>query len=186
MSLRSLATIAAERDGGTPTKTTRKTAAANEQQGEAETRKASPGDVLVAAIPTEVLALYTFATSAFVASVSTGDARLGLRWGVYVAGFVAIAAYLVNSYRRSAQTVRNVPVRELLTASVAFGAWGLVMPGSPLMAQLSSSNQQVWSVLITAAGIVLLWIVGSPLKDQAKPATRARQRRRPAASHQAK
>jgi bacteriorhodopsin len=129
--------------------------------------QAEIGDVLVAAIPTEALALYTAAIAAIAGGVAATD-RHGLRWAAYAFGFFAIFAYLVQSFRRSVpgpKRKRQFPGRELLAAWVAFAAWGLVMPGSGLMASLDSANQTLWAVLVTVIGVALLWLVGSPLKD---------------------
>jgi hypothetical protein len=166
VSLNSLANLAVQRDAGTPAKT----AVAAEDENPA-TEAQNWTDVLTAAIPTEALALYTFLTGAIIATISAGeDERLTMRWIIYVAGFVIIAAYLFGSYHRAAgKRKRRLPLREFLSASIAFAAWGLVMPGSPLLADLSSEDDRaVWTAIIIVSGIVLLWLVGKPLQKPAK------------------
>ena len=132
-------------------------------------------DALVSAIPTEVLALYTFVVTEVVGTITspTDDKHLRLRWITFAAGFAAIVLYLGASYSANAINARRrkAPVTEILSAGIAFGAWGLVMPGSPLMAMLSASNTRIWTAIITAAGVFLLALSSGRL---AKPSTSAR------------
>ncbi len=68
MSLQTLTTIAAERDQGVPKKKTSKRSA--EQASDADS-PLSNTDVLIAAIPTEVLALYTGLVTAITVNISS-------------------------------------------------------------------------------------------------------------------
>jgi hypothetical protein len=52
--------------------------------------------------------------------------------------------------------------------SVAFAARGLVMPESPLMADLGSDDRAVWTFVITGAGVALVGVLGVSLKEPAK------------------
>ena len=155
MSVRALATLAVKRDAEAP-----------------ETK--TYADTLIHAIPTEVLALYTFVVTEIVGTISAGDdERLSLRWIVFAAGVAGTVAYLLISYVRARHTTRSRPFpgQELIAATVAFAAWGLVMPGSPLMSALSDDDSRIWSAIITAAAVALLGLLGGNL---AKPAKRAR------------
>ena len=157
MSVRSLATLAVERD--------QKSAASKTYT-----------ETLVHAIPSEVLALYTFVVTAVTGTITTADddKLLSLRWVVFGAVAAATIVYLVASYRDTrarAARKRHFPGEEITAAVVAFGAWGLVMPGSPLMAMLSSDNARIWSAIITASGVFILGLLSGSLK---KPAKRAR------------
>jgi hypothetical protein len=157
MSLRSLTDLAVERDekgGGDKTYT----------------------DALIHAIPSEVLALYTFLVTEIVGTIAAGDdKRLTLRWIVFAAGVAGTVLYLIVNYLRARDDARKraFPGAEVFAAAVAFGAWGLVMPGSPLMSMLSSDNSRIWSAIITAAGVFTLGMLSGKLT---RPAARAKQR----------
>jgi hypothetical protein len=58
-----------------------------------------------------------------------------------------------------------------VAALIAFAAWGLVMPGSPLGEELSSSNENIWYALITAAGLIALGSLKGTLSTKAKVAS---------------
>jgi hypothetical protein len=106
MSLRSLRTLAAERDKGTDT--------------EMKTRR----DLLVRAIPTEVLAPYT-ALIGVIAGLAeeSGSQRLLMRWVIYSAGIAAIVLYLGLSYvRQPSRRKRRFPWVEALAGVFAFAA----------------------------------------------------------------
>jgi hypothetical protein len=154
MSVRSLTTLAVERDTEDP-------------PGQGFT------DVLISAIPSEVLGLYTFVVTAIVGTITAGDDKqLGLRWVVFAAGVLATVVYLVVGYLQARQdTRRRFPGHELTAAVVAFSAWGLVMPGSPLTATLSDDAARIWTAIITALGVMCLFLLRGSLT---KPASRAR------------
>jgi hypothetical protein len=122
------------------------------------------GNALVSAIPTEVLSIYTFVLTGIVGTTDlVGHEELLARWLLYVAGFIAIAVTLVVTYgrRRNRAKARRFPVAELLAAMIGFAAWGLVMPGSPLMAVLSQRHAQMWTAIIIGAGaLFLFWTTG--------------------------
>jgi hypothetical protein len=164
MSMRSLTTIAAQRNQGRPQK------AEPDPREEEDTKKTVEGgflDVLVAAIPTEPLALYTFLAGVVVGTIDLGESqRLGLRWGIYVGGLVFVAAWLISGWfgQRGGPTKSTFPAAELSTASVAFAAWGLVMPQSPLAAELSGDNRVIWTAIITVVGVALLGLQSRSLQ----------------------
>jgi uncharacterized membrane-anchored protein len=155
MSVRSLTTLAVERDT---------------ESSDGKTY----ADALIGAIPTEVLALYTFVVTAIVGTITVDDDKqLSLRWTVFAAGVAGTVVYLVVSYVRARRAARKRPFpgQEITAAAVAFAAWGLVMPGSPLMSMLSADNSRIWAAIITAAGVSLLGLLGGNLT---KPAKRAK------------
>ena len=115
-------------------------------------------DVLVAAVPTEALAAYT-AVIGVVLAANIGSTYGPFRWSAYGA-FIALAmlAPLVLFRRRTAATSggRSLPILECLTAGVAAAAWGLVMPGSPLI-MIFNGNALVFAttaILVGAAAII--------------------------------
>jgi len=164
MSMRSLTTIAAQRDHGVPQK------AAPEPDTKAAAKETVEGgflDVLVAAIPTEPLALYTFLAGVVVGTIDIGESqRLGLRWGIYAGGLVLVAAWLLSGWlgSRRDSTQSTFPAAELSTASVAFAAWGLVMPQSPLAAELGGDNRVIWTAIITVVGVAVLGLLSRSLQ----------------------
>lgn len=169
MSLHSLTNLAVERDAGEPKR--RVPARAGDDPPEDE--KQSLTGALISAIPTEVLALYTFAVTEIVGTISANeDKRLTMRWYVYAGGAIAVALWLVVGYarRRHATRKRAFPGAEIATATVAFAAWGLVMPGSPLVSSLSADNARIWSGIITVVGVFAVGLVGGSLASQAKRA----------------
>jgi hypothetical protein len=169
MSLSTLTKIATQRDSAAP-RTTKKKPGPGSEVGTEERGYLSS---LVAAIPTEPLALYTFLVATIVATIGPGDdERLFLRWAIYATTIVLIALWLGASYLRNADSgkdKRKFPWVETASAVVAFAAWGLAMPESPLSAELSGDNRTIWTAIITAAGVVVLGMLGKPLKEKVKP-----------------
>lgn len=168
MSLSTLSAVAVQRDEGTPrrTKPKPKTAA------EAEATEPRPYvSLLVAAIPTEPLALYTFVTAGIVATIDAGDSeQLFLRWTIYAVMILFIVVWLATSYLRgrAAEKKRRYPLAETAAAVIAFGSWGLVMPESPLNAELTGDDRVIWTTVITAAGVAVLSLITGSLKEPAK------------------
>jgi hypothetical protein len=171
MSLNALTNLAVERDAGEPKK--RASPKRRAETPPVEEVKHGYTDALINAIPTEVLALYTFAVTEIVGTITVGeDMRLRMRWIVYAAGIAAIVIYLVVGYLRQRHQARKrrFPGTEIFAAAVAFAAWGLVMPGSPLISSLSSDNARIWSALITVTGVFVLALTSGSLTSQAKRA----------------
>ena len=168
MSLQSLRTIAVERDHDDPKRT--KTGRAPSRAPGAES-PLTRTDVLIAAIPTEVLALYTGVVTVVVSNSDAANRHLSMRWTLYILGFVAIAVWLGGAYVRTPAKKRRFPFVETLAALIAFAAWGLVMPGSPLGEELSSSNENIWYALITAGGLIALGALKGTLSTKAKVAS---------------
>lgn len=173
MSIRSMTDLALERDKAPAKKQgVRRRGVPAAGDGPAADQLQKSRDVLVDAIPTEVLAPYTGLTAIIVSTIESGDSQhLALRWGIYAVGLAAIAAWLCSGYlwRRASDRHRRFPLLEVLTATVAFAAWGLVMPGSPLAAELGGgSTLTIWTAIITVAGGLVVAMLTSPLKKGAK------------------
>jgi cation transport ATPase len=168
MSLSTLTKIAIQRESGAPKTTKRKSAA-----GQVATEERGYLSSLVAAIPTEPLALYTFLVATIVSTIEAeGDQRLFMRWAIYAATIVVIALWLCASFLRNRdqeEKKRRFPWVETAAAVAAFAAWGLAMPESPLNAELSGDDRTIWTAIITAAGVVVLGMLGKPLTEEVKP-----------------
>jgi hypothetical protein len=168
MSLSRLSTVAVQRDSGPPRRAKRKPTTAKEAQ---ETEQQNYFNLLVSAIPTEPLGLYTFVIGIIVATIDTGeDQRLGIRWAIYAAMIGFIVLWLGTSYmnRPKRDKKRHVPLVETLSAVIAFATWGLVMPESPLSAELSGDTRTIWTVIITAIGVAALSLLTNSMKKPAK------------------
>lgn len=168
MSLSTLTKIATQRDSGTPQATEKQPTPGSEVATENRSYLSS----LAAAIPTEPLALYTFLVATIVSTIeSGGDERLFMRWAIYAATIVVIVLWLGASYLRNIdpdEKKRRFPLLETVSAVVAFAAWGLAMPESPLSAVLSSNNRTIWTAIVTVAGVLILGMLGKPLKEKVK------------------
>ena len=92
-----------------------------------------------------------------------------MRWIIFgvTAAFIAIWMFAAHMRDKSAQT-RKLPVIEISCAVIAFAAWGLVMPESPLGAQLSATNRTVWTFIITAVGAAMVGLLTGSMKKTAK------------------
>lgn len=173
MSIRSMSELAVERDLRRPRKPgPRRAGAGGEDDRDVEAQSRS--DILISAIPTEVLAPYTFLIGVIVSTIDPNeDERLGLRWTVYGVAFAFIVIALFGNYvrLRKPDKRRKFPLPEMLSAIVAFGAWGLIMPGTPLAAEISEDDFTIWSAIITVVAIFVISVVlGTPLKEETKKA----------------
>lgn len=169
MSITRLNAVAVQRERGGARRVMRE---AKTPEDTAKTESQGYLDLLITAIPTEPLALYTFLVAGIVATIDgEDDARLGMRWCIYGVTIAFIVLWLMVSYLRQpkAERKRKLPIAEILAASVAFAAWGLVMPESPLYAELSGDDRTIWTLIITAAGVALLGLITGSLK---KPVTK--------------
>jgi hypothetical protein len=170
MSLRSMTDLALERDSGTPPRRQLRGRQAAGQGAPAAAAQPSRSDVLVSAIPTEVLGPYTAIVGVIVATIGPSEPdRSVLRWALYCGGLIAIVLWLGSVYlrERDAKRARRFPVAEVLAALIAFAAWGLIMPGSPLSLSLGSDDLTIWTAIITAVGVFLVSVLATPLRNPA-------------------
>ena len=131
---------------------------------------------LEAAVPTEVIALYT-AIIAACESVLSDDPHntfFTFRLLVYL---VTLAATVYVAIHNAKPAMNNVWAAarspEVLTATLAFAAWGLVIPGSLLYVWLGAAELTVTVVTITATATFLLAVFFAPrLRTTEKPKTR--------------
>jgi hypothetical protein len=167
MSISRLCAVAVQREVASPQRAKKKPKTAEEVRA---TEQQGYVDLLVAAIPTEPLALYTFVVGGIVATIDSGeDERLVMRWAIYGVMTAFIALWIAISYRgrTSGKRKRQLPVAEITAAVVAFAAWGLVMPESPLNAELTGDDRVVWTLLITGVGSAVLMLITGKLKKPA-------------------
>lgn len=113
---------------------------------------------LIDAIPTEVLAPYTAILSVIVANTSGTEWEVG-RWILFGLGvaLVPAAVFLLWRRQRLADTTRRFPIAGMVAATLAFAAWGLVMPGAPLTYTIAkASSLTIWTfIIITVSGAVI-------------------------------
>ena len=183
MSIRSLTTLAVQRDQ----------APQNSRVGGGRSKDAvRPGqavtgvpqdaiDTLTSAIPTESLALYTAFVGLFTSSL--GDGYLPLRWGPYIAFLLLTVFFVCMLYYLKAKEAaqgspqaarRQLPIIEASSALVAAGAWGLVMPGSPLGADLDGAAETVTLGAIALGGAALLGVLSMTMRMGTGKAVQAR------------
>ena len=173
MSVRSLTSLAVERDIADPG------APAKAGAGGAESGFV---DALTSAIPTEPLAAYTAAVGV-VAGLKAGN-YLPFRWGAFVVFLVLTGASILVSYLTkdvssdpalAKKNKRSYPVIEMVAALVAAVAWGLAMPGSALNTALKGNDGAVAAAAITITGAAVLslltpWLTkGAANPPQQKP-----------------
>src|SRR4051794_7825597 len=104
MSIRSMSALAVQRDEIKPHKA--KKAA---QSAQPETVPQSWSDVIISAIPSEVLAVYTGIVGVIIATIKAGESdQFWLRWGLYAAGAVFVMFWLAASYFRN-RTAKTRP-----------------------------------------------------------------------------
>jgi len=170
MSLNSMLQVELQRDvKPKPTKRVQTKNAAGEVEESEEQQKAK--DLLIAAVPTEVLAPYTALVGLIVSTIDTGESpRELMRWIIYFVGLLAIFLFLWLSYshQKDSSAKRTFPIAGIAVALVAFAAWGLVMPGSPLSVTLSGDDLLIWTSIITVGGGFLVSLMTRPLQSKTR------------------
>jgi len=143
----------------------------NRASGEVEKLSQSARGVLSKAIPTEVLAGYTAIVGVVVGTIKVTHADpspnqlVGLRWGLF-GGFLAFTSLaVVGSYLRKRADARHrkLPFLEVLAATIAAAAWGLVMPGNPLVVDMSAQVTTIATTIITIVGGGIVASLSVPL-----------------------
>jgi hypothetical protein len=155
MSIKSISVVETQRDTGAPP----------DKRGADAKPKA---EALVDAIPTEILAPYTAILAVIVANSDPGEWEVG-RWVLYAISALIIPVTVWWLWRRdrAANTTRRVPVAGMFGATLAFGAWGLVMPGAPLTYSIEDdSSLTIWTFIIVTVSTLV--ISALPLNKQAR------------------
>ena len=126
---------------------------------------------LIDAIPGEVLAPYTAILAVIVANAKASEWEVG-RWIMYGIGLVVVplAVYMVWRREKDTKATRRAPIAGMVGSTIAFGAWGLVMPGAPLGYTVTSqSSLTIWTfIIVTVAGGAIAWL---PLTRQVAKST---------------
>ncbi len=178
MSVRSLTNLAVERDiaAATPD-TTKAKRTIRTQDGKAVAADQRARDALISAIPTEVLAAYTFLVTEFVGAVDKPttanphpNALLGQRWSLYAGGLLFTAVSILAAYQSKKTKTKNrrIPFAEMLAGAIAFAVWGLAMPGSPLIVKMTSPSNKLWPLTLTVVGGALLGLLTGLLRTQSR------------------
>lgn len=131
---------------------------------------ASAREILVAAIPGEVLAPYTALVGIIASTVDEtekGGQWLPLRWWVFAAGAVLVLVWFAMVYRsqRPSKARRRQAFYGAGAGLVAFGAWGLVMPGSPLGERLTGATLTITLACISIGGAVVVSFLAKMFSD---------------------
>ena len=133
-------------------------------------------DVLISAIPTEPLAAYTALVGVAVGAIDIAHPRayLPFRWWCYI-GFLVLTVLAVGiSYLRAfpapstgappppKSTKRLFPWAEGGAALIAAAAWGLAMPGSALNVQLTGTARTLAVATIVVLAASVLSLLFAP------------------------
>jgi hypothetical protein len=189
MSIRSLTTLAVERERASPDQGAR-VAGGQGRAGVGATADVIPVDIkdaLTSAIPTEPLAAYTAAIGILAGIPASGaDAGkyLPFRWAAFVVFLVITAAAVLSGYRSKRDSAwpvgvvadptepRRWPSLEMMTAMTAAATWGLAMPGSALNTQLSKNAAIISAGSIAIGGSVILYFLSSSLTKPSSTSTK--------------
>jgi uncharacterized membrane protein len=174
MSVSALTTVAAVRSDRAPTKADLGKTAKEDPQADA---RASLTDLLVTAIPTELVAPYTAATAIIVGLIDEPTAAVpdptqheGWRWLFFVLLLAGTGGAIYqgarNKKRRSRRRTR-VPKVEIAAGVVAAAGWGLALPESPLFPYLDGDNRAIAPLAAGFAAVVILLILGQRLTQKA-------------------
>lgn len=138
-----------------------------------ETDRQPPGTVikssteaLIAAIPTEALAVYTALIGVMLTVTDDKNQFRPFRWAAY-GTFVLLSGlipFIMFRCRRSRESRhRRFPLRECFTATLAAGAWGAVMPANPLSLSLSAAALTLTTATITLGSAMALALIAQYL-----------------------
>ncbi len=174
MSLRSLSALAIDRDQPLEDVDSRVglyTAAGLKPPGGSAPGESSAIATLTAAIPSEVLAPYT-AIVGVVAGLGAHDAFAAFRWWAFGVSLALVGAVLViNVYRAPAgKRRRNLPEAEIISAMLAFAAWGLAMPGSPLSISVHGNDLALTTAVVAIGGAFLITLITPTLGKRSRKA----------------
>jgi hypothetical protein len=178
MSVSGLGTLAAARDAGTP----KKSQIGKAVEGTEDDGVASVRDLLVTAVPTEIVGLFTAAMAVLVGGVEAPtvaepdpDDFAFYRWLLVVA-VIVITALAVNQSTKRKQVARRpgsrakrrVPVTEIATGCVAAAGWALSLPESPLTLLTENNTLQAFFPLLAAiVAVGVLYGLGQQLQKPA-------------------
>jgi hypothetical protein len=180
MSIRSLTDLAVKRDLTPPHEPVRSDSPDRIDQRE------SVRDTLVSAIPAEVVLLYTAVTGGTLATeiVNNSHSYMPYRWCLLVFAIVLTPVSVIVSYRRKFYAEKKDliaraavmpethlmpntsrwPWLEVAASTLAAAAWFTVLPGSPLLVNMSRSAAEMTSVAVIVGTAAVMWLgFGRPL-----------------------
>jgi hypothetical protein len=154
MSLGTLATLGTERDVRRVKRKTIGKAKAAAPDEDAKLR-----DLLVAALPTELVTGYTFLVTAIVGLIDPkkndhpDDFEI-LRWTIFALLVTATFFFVADGIRRkrAKPSWTPFPMLEASTAALAALVWGLSVPDSPLQIELNGDNRLLVPMIILVLG----------------------------------
>jgi hypothetical protein len=125
------------------------------------------GEALVDVIPTELLAPYTGILAVIVANAATGTWETG-RWVLFGVTTVLVPIAVFVLWRGdSTNPERKTPLAGMVGATLAFGAWGLVMPGGPLTYVITDGpTLAIWTTIVVTVVTAIIGFL--PLNKQVK------------------
>jgi hypothetical protein len=89
---------------------------------------------------------------------------------LYFAFLLIVIAWLgITYFTRTTKSSRKrkFPWVETISAAVAFAAWGLVMPGSPLSVDVTGDDLTIATALISAGAVLALGLLGVKMSQKA-------------------
>ena len=193
MSVRSLTTLAIQRDTGNPISPRAAREIIADSDGEIRSADGGGGgdrpsgragadtiatatDILVSSIPTEVVATYTAIVAVVSAALveGTSGTYLPLRWWLFGGFCAATALSIMGGYyvNKEATSSGRFPWLETLSASLAFAAWGLAMPESPLFFMLDNPVLPITvGLIVVITAFVITGFIAPLLRRPAKGPT---------------
>ncbi len=138
MSISRLTTIAAARFDAEPV--SRLKTGVSSSKNDDSSKPASAADLIVALVPTEVIAIYTVFVTGILALIPEDaegwdERHLLLRFVALLVMIALVITLVIVGFatKRSAQDKRKFPFAEAFGATAAALTWGLTTPGSPFL-----------------------------------------------------
>jgi hypothetical protein len=173
MSISTLTTLAAVRDDRAPR---RADVGKTKPEDPHADERASIANLLVTAVPTELVAPYTALTAVIVGLIDAPTPAApdpgqfeALRWIVFALLLVGTggAIYRGAAKKRGPGSGSRLPAAELAAGLVAAAGWGLALPESPLIPYFDEDGRVIAPLVAGFAAVAILVAVGSKLKERA-------------------
>jgi hypothetical protein len=165
MSIGTLATVGVARD----TKAVRRRDA-GKAKATAPDEAAKTRDMVLAAIPVEVVGPYTFLVTVLIGLIDVEkgehlDQFETARWALYALAVVGTCFFVWDTVRRKRARGgwKPVPALEVASAGVAAAVWGLTVPESPLAIRLNGDNRTIVPLFILIVGGIVYGVLSSGL-----------------------
>jgi hypothetical protein len=126
--------------------------------------------MLLAALPTEVIAPYTFLVTMLIGLIDVEkgehlDQFEAARWGLWALAVLATGFFVWDTVRRKRRqgAWMPFPALEVTSAVLAAGVWGVTVPESPLVIRLNGDNRLVVPLFILVIGGGIYGVLSSSL-----------------------